>query len=121
MEGPNTQPAGPLAEGQTHAKGTTAGTPTVTGNALPELTSLTEMVRVLIEDRERRERETAQERERRDREFALERERMDLLREEDCRRYAEEGERRIREVRSQMEPACKQCRGHQANPLGGKR
>ena len=28
---------------------------------------------------------------------------MDRLREEDCRRYAEEGERRIREVRSQME------------------
>jgi hypothetical protein len=102
MEGPNTQPAGPLAEGQTHAKGTTAGTPTVTGNALPELTSLTEMVRVLIEDRERRERETAQERERRDREFALERERMDRIR-EDFRRYAKESERRIREVCSQME------------------
>ena len=59
MEGPNTQPAGPLAEGQAHTERTTAGMPTVTGNALPELTSLTEMVRVLIEDRERWERETA--------------------------------------------------------------
>jgi hypothetical protein len=103
MEGPNTQPEGPLADGQAHAEGTTAGTPTVTGTALPELTSLTEMVRALIEDRERRERDAAQERERRDREFALERERMDRIREEDCRRYAEESERRIREVCSQME------------------
>jgi hypothetical protein len=60
------------------------------------------MVRALIEDRERREGETAQERERRDREFALERERMDRIR-EDFRRYAKESERRIREVCSQME------------------
>jgi hypothetical protein len=74
------------------------------GNALPELTSLTEMVRVMMEDRECQEREIAEERERRNREVSLERERrdreiaeecerMDRLREEERRRYHEECER----------------------------
>ena len=50
------------------------------------------MVRTLIEDRERREREIAEEREQ-----------MDRLREEERRHYAEESERRIQEVRRQMD------------------
>ena len=83
----------------THAEVTPAESQRTTGGNLPELASLTEMVRVTIEDRERREREIAEERERREREIAEERDR----REEDRRRYTEESERRITEMHRQME------------------
>ena len=74
---------GPIA----HAEGTPAEGPTTTGHALPELASFTEMVKILISDREHRERE-----------IAVERERMDRLREEERQRHTEESERRIREL-----------------------
>ena len=45
----------PPTEGPARAEGTPAEGPTTTGNALPELNSLTEMLRVMLEDRERRE------------------------------------------------------------------
>ena len=70
-------------EQHTHAEGPPAEGPTTTGNTLPELSGLTEMVRVMIEDRERREQEIALERERRDREIAEERNRMERQREEE--------------------------------------
>ena len=93
MEGQSADSVRPPAEGPAaRTEGTPAEGPTTTGNALPELTSLTEMIRVMIEDRERREKEIAQERERRDRELA-----------EDRRRQMEENERRIQEMRRQME------------------
>ena len=57
------------AEG--HAEGTPTEGPTTTGHTLPEVASLTEMVKILISDHERREGE-----------MAAERERMDRLREE---------------------------------------
>ena len=80
------------AEGPTaHAEGTPADGPTTTGHALPELASLTEMVKMLISDRERREREIAEERER-----------IDRLREEERRRHVEESERRIQDLRQQV-------------------
>ena len=87
-----------------HAEGTPAEDQMITGsNTLPELANLTDMVRVMLEDRERRECEITEERERRDREFTEERERMDRQRENDYRHYAEEGERRIAEMHRQME------------------
>ena len=84
----------------THAEGTG---PETSGNALPELSSLTELVRAMIADREQREREIAREREQREIERAAEREQMDRQREEDRRRYAEESEQRIRDMHRQME------------------
>ena len=59
----------------THPEGGPAESQRTTGGTLPELASITEMVRVMIEDRERREREIAEDRERRDREIAEERNR----------------------------------------------
>lgn len=56
------------------------------------MSSLTDMVRLMIEDRERREREVVEERERRDREIAEER-----------RRHKEESERHMTDMRAQME------------------
>ena len=82
----------PVDRPDAHAEGTSADGSRTTGNALPEFAGLTEMVRTLIEDRERREREIAEERER-----------MDRLREEERRHYAEESERRIQDVRRQMD------------------
>ena len=65
----------------THAEGLPADGPITTGNALPELSSLTEMVRVMIEDQERREHEIVEERKRRDPEIVEERERHERERE----------------------------------------
>lgn len=87
----------------THAEGTPAEGSETTGNALPELSSLTELVRAMIADREQREREIAREREQREIERAAERERMDRQREENRRRYAEESEQRIQDMHKQME------------------
>lgn len=47
----------------THAEGTPAEGPETTGNALPELSSLTKLVQAMTADREQREREVARERE----------------------------------------------------------
>ena len=79
----------------THAEGGPTESQRTTGGTLPELASITEMVRVMIEDRERREREIADDRERRDREIAEERKRSDAQR--------EESECRIAEMNRQME------------------
>ena len=79
----------------THAEGGPVKSQRTTGGTLPDLASITEMVRVMIEYRERREREIAEDRERRDREIAEERKRSDAQR--------EESERRIAEMNRQME------------------
>ena len=103
-----------MEEQNTHAEGPPAVGPMTTGSTLPELSGLTEMVRTMMEDRERREREIALERDRRDREIAEERERrdrerdeererMERQREDERRRYAEESERRIQDMHRQME------------------
>ena len=103
-----------MEEQNTHAEGTPAEGPTTTGNSLLELSSLMEMVRIMIEGRERREREIALEREQRDREIAEERqhrdreraderERIERQREDERRRYTEESERRIQDMHRQME------------------
>ena len=84
MEEPSTRTEGPPAEGQRTA-----------GDNRSEIASLTEMVRVMIQDRERREREIAQERERREQEREEERRRSD--------RQREDSELRITEMRRQME------------------
>ena len=83
MEEPNTHAEGPRTEEQT-----------ASGRALPEISSLTDILRVMMEDRERREREIAEERERRERE---KRERRETQREEERRRYEEESERRLQQ------------------------
>ena len=57
MEEPGTRTEGPPAEGQR-----------TTGDNRSEIASLIEMVRVMIQDRERQEREITEERERRERE-----------------------------------------------------
>ena len=75
--------------------GTPAESQTTTGSALPEIASLTDMVRVMIQDRERREREIAEERVRREQERVEERSRSD--------RQREDSELRITEMRRQME------------------
>ena len=75
--------------------GTPAESQTTTCSALPEIASLTEMVRVMIQDRERREREIAEERVRRKQERVEERSRSD--------RQREDSELRITEMRRQME------------------
>ena len=72
----------------------------------PEVASLTDMVRVMIEDRERREKEFAEERARREREVAEERQRRDQEREEERQRsdrQRAESEQRLTEMRRQME------------------
>ena len=70
----------------THTEGAPAEGQRTTGGTLPELASFTEMVRVMIEDRECREREIAEERQRRDREITEERERREQERKEERRR-----------------------------------
>ena len=75
--------------------GTPAESQTTTGSALPEIASLTDMVRVMIQDRERREREIAEERVRREQERVEERSRSD--------RQREDSELRITEMRRRME------------------
>ena len=75
------------AEGLTaHAKGMPAQGLTTMRYALPELSSLTEMVKTLLSDRERREKE-----------IIVECERMDHL------RQAQENEKCLAEIRRQME------------------
>ena len=54
-----------MEEPSTHAEGTPAEGQRTTGDTLPEIASLTEMVRVMIQDRERREKDIAEERIRR--------------------------------------------------------
>ena len=56
----------PMEEPGTHAASTLAEGQTTTGGTLPEIASLTEMVRVMIQDRESREKEIAEERVRRE-------------------------------------------------------
>ena len=51
----------PPTKGPTRAEGRPAEGPTTTGNTLPELNSLTEMLCVMLEDRERRERDSRRE------------------------------------------------------------
>ena len=81
------------------AEGTPADDRATMGtNSLPEVPNLAD---VIMEDRDRRERE-----------FAMERERMDRLREEDRRRYTEESERRIQDVRLQMVSLQNLVTGH---------
>ena len=91
-----------MSTGDTHAEDTRAEHSPMPG-VLPEMSNLTDMVRTMIEDRERREKEFAQERERRDREMAEERERMERKREEERRRYEEANERQMQEMHKQME------------------
>ena len=113
-----------------HAEGGAAEGRATTSTALPEISQLTEMVRVMMEERESREREIAEDQERRDRQFAedrerrdqelaqerkrlaLERQRMDQQREDDRRRFAEESERRLHNVRLQMEHLQSLIAGH---------
>ena len=84
------------------------------GTAKPAMSNLAELLRVMIEDRERREREIAEERKQRDREIAEERERRDREAAEERERrdreaamerqcYEEESDRRMQEMRQQME------------------
>ena len=61
------------------------------GYALPELASLTEMVKMLITDNEHRQRDVA-----------AERERMDRLREEERQRQADKNEHRIQQLLEQV-------------------
>ena len=75
------------AEGSDHS-----GAATPPAAAIPEVGTIADVVRVMIEDRERREKEIAEERRRHDRERAEER-----------RRYEEESERRIRDMTKQLE------------------
>lgn len=62
-----------IEEQDAHAEGALR----TTGSALPELSSLTEMVRVMIPNREQQEREIALERQLSDREIAEEREQQE--------------------------------------------
>ena len=73
------------------------------GTAEPAMSNLAELLRVMIEDRERREREIAEERKQRDREIAEERERRDREAAMEQQRYEEESDRWMREMRQQME------------------
>ena len=74
------------AEGSDHSG---AATPPAT--AIPEVGTIADVVCVMIEDREQREKEIAEERRRHDRERA-----------EECRHYEEESERRIRDMTKQL-------------------
>ena len=85
----------PMEEEGTRAANAPASGQEQTTGGMPEITSLTEMVRVMIQDRERREKEIAEERTRRDRERDEERRRVE--------REREESEQRIAEMRRQME------------------
>ena len=67
------------------------------------MTTIADVVRVIIEDRERREQEIAEERRRHDRERVEER-----------RRFKEESERRIRYMTKQLELLRKMVTAHNA-------
>ena len=76
-----------IAQGNGHSEGATPP-----AAAIPEVASIADMVRVMIEDREQHEKEIAEEWRRHDRERAEER-----------RRYEEESERRITQLTKQLE------------------
>ena len=93
----------PMENQDTHAEDAPAERQGTTGGTLPELTSLMEMVRVMIVDRERREQEIAEERQHRNRE---DRDRREREREEERRssdQHRGESERRIEDLHRQME------------------
>ena len=95
------------AEGPTaHAEGMPAQGLTTTRYPLPELASLTEMVKMLLNDRERREKE-----------IAAEHERMDCLREEEHLRQVQENEECLAETCRQME--CLQEMFHEHSSASG--
>ena len=95
-----------MEEQGTHAKSTPAEGHRTTGGSLPELGSYTEMVRVMIEDWERREREIAEERQRSGQEIAEERDHREREIKEERKRaniQLEESECRLVEMYRQME------------------
>ena len=81
-----------MEDQSTHAEGTPAESQETTGVRLPEVANLIEMMRVMIQDRERRKKEVTEERRRREREFAEER-----------KRRQDETERQMTEMYQQME------------------
>ena len=85
----------PMDEQGTHAANAPAEGQTTTGGTLPELANLTDMVRVMIQDRERREREISEERRRREQEWEEDHRHTELQR--------QESEHTIAEMRRQME------------------
>ena len=90
----------------THAEDVPAGRQRTTGGALPEIASLTEMVRVMIQDQGRRKRKIAEECTRRDEEREEERAHRECEREDERRcsdRQREESQLRIAEMCRQME------------------
>ena len=92
--------------------GTPAESQTTTCSALPEIASLTDMVRVMIQDRERREREIAEERVRRKQERVEERSRSD--------RQREDSELCITEMRRQMERLQDMLTEHSATTVSAR-
>ena len=78
----------PMEENQTQRQSTDAH---AEGYALPELASLTEMIKMLITNNGRCQRDVA-----------AERERMDRLREEERQRQADENERQIQQLLEQV-------------------
>ena len=84
----------PMDEQGTHAANAPAKGQTTTGGTLPELANLTDMVRVMMQDRERREREISEEC-RREQEWEEDHRRAELQR--------QESEHTIAKMRRQME------------------
>ena len=89
------------AEGSDHS-----GEDTSPAAAISEVVTIADVVRAMIEDRERREMEIAEKRRRHDRERA-----------EEHRRYEEERERRIRDMTKQFELLREMVTAHTAQPI----
>ena len=107
-------PIDPLAErtidpGTHHTKD--VASPTMTTPTSGDVAMILDVMRTMMVDREKREKELAEERRRQEAERAQERERQDALREEDRRRHEEESERRISVMHQQMEMLQELVRG----------
>ena len=77
-----------------------------------DLASILDVMRTMMVDRERREREIVEERQKQDAERELERQKQEALRVEERRRYEEESERRIAAMNKQMEMLQSVVLGH---------
>ena len=87
---------------------------TATDEATPmtDTGDLLDVMRTMMVDRERREKEIAEEMRKQDAERTRERERQERIREEERRRYEEENERRITATNKQMEMLKDLVHGH---------
>ena len=96
----------------TERTATDEATPPTSMTATGDLATILDVMRTMMVDRERREKEITEEMRKQDAERTRERERQERIREEERRRYEEENERQITATNKQMEMLQDLVRGH---------